>query len=106
MAKPGVSTYALMVSTMLWGILIGGAAYAAVVYFPAYLQNLPDSAVVVTGPYGLFEGIFWMIIHPVLIASLVISLILNWKNPGRKNLIATSLVIYVVVLLVTSLYFL
>jgi uncharacterized membrane protein len=95
-----------MVSTVLWGILIGGAAYASMVYFPAYLAHLPESSVVVNGPYGLSEGIFWMTIHPVLILSLIISLALNWKDRRRRNLIATSLSVYIAILVVTSLYFL
>lgn len=101
--RPG--TYALFLSIILWGTLLGGIAYAHLVYFPVYLSALPDSAVVVNGTYGLNEGIFWMIIHPLLVLSLIISLALNWKNRRRRKLILMTLLTYIVVLIVSTLYF-
>ncbi len=105
MIKLGTPTYALMVSIILWGILLGGGIYAAMVYFPAYLSHLPESAIVVTGPYGLNEGIFWLSIHPLLILSLIVSLILNWRNT-RRRLIGVVFIVYVLILIVTQIYFL
>jgi hypothetical protein len=106
MAKLRVGTYALFLVVILWGTLLGGIVYSHLVYFPAYLSALPDSAVVVTGPYGLHEGIFWMIIHPLTILSLIFALILNWKSRARRKLILTTFAIYAVVLVVTQIYFL
>lgn len=105
MAKQGISTYFLMASVVLWGVLIGGATYASTVYFPAYLQNLPESSVVVNGPYGLNEAVFWMGLHPTLILSLILSLVLNWKNRSRRYLIAVPFAIYLLIIVITSLYF-
>jgi hypothetical protein len=99
-------TFALMLAIVLWGTLLGGIAYSHLVYFPAYLSDLPASAVIVNGPYALNEGIFWMTIHPLLIISLVAALVLNWQAPARRRLIAISFAIYVIVLLLTFFYFL
>ena len=98
-------TYSLFLAIILWGTLLGGIAYSHLVYFPVYLSALPDSAVVVNGHYGLHEGIFWMTIHPLLILSFVITPVLNRKSQARRKLILISLVIYIVVLVVSSLYF-
>ncbi len=106
MVKLGPATYALMVSIILWGTLFGGGVYAAMVYFPAYLSHLPESAIVVTGPYGLNEGIFWLSIHPLVILSLIISLILNWRNIGRRKLIGVVFIVYALILIITQIYFL
>jgi uncharacterized membrane protein len=95
-----------MTSVLLWGVLLGGATYASLVYFPAYLSHLPESAVVVTGPYGLDEGVFWLTIHPLLILSLIISLTVNWRDKPRRRLIAIPFAIYIVILVVTQIYFL
>lgn len=105
MTTSRAGTYALFVSIILWGTLIGGIAYSHLVYFPAYLSDLPASAVVVNGPYGLREGIFWVMIHPLLILSLIVSLALNWKFRQRRKLILVSFATYAVVLIVSSLYF-
>ena len=100
-----LSTAALMVAIILWGTLLGGIAYSHLVYFPVYLSDLPNSAVVVNGPYGLNEVIFWAIIHPLLIISLVVALLLNWNSRLRRKLIAISFIVYVIVLLVSQFYF-
>lgn len=98
-------TIALMISILLMGILLGGIVYSHIVFHPVYLSALPDSAVLVNGPYALNEGRFWLLIHPVAILSLIVSLVLNWKIRGRRRLIAIPLVVYLLALVVTSLYF-
>jgi hypothetical protein len=100
-----IRTYWLFLVVILWGTLLGGIAYSHLVYFPVYLSALPDSAVVVNGTYGLSEGIFWMIIHPLLILSLIVALALNWKSKPRRKLILISLAVYIPVLIVSSIYF-
>ena len=106
MATLRLGTYSLFLAVILWGTLLGGIAYSHLVYFPVYLSALPDSAVVVNGTYGLHEAIFWMTIHPLLILSLIVALVLNWKSKSRRKLILTSLAIYFLVLVVTQIYFL
>src|SRR5690349_9125099 len=101
--RPG--TYALFLSVILWGTLLGGIAYSHIVYFPVYLSALPASSVVVNGTYGLNEATFWLTIHPLLLISLIITLALNWKNRRRRKLILTTLLTYIVVLIISSLYF-
>ena len=101
-----LSNVSLMLSIVLWGTLLGGIAYSHLVYFPVYLSALPASAVVVKGPYGLHEAIFWMTIHPLLILSLIITLALNWRLPARRKLILITFVLYVLVLVITQIYFL
>ena len=105
MATPRLGNTSLMLSVVLWGTLLGGIAYSHLVFFPVYLSALPDSSVVVNGPYGLHEQIFWMTIHPLLILSLVVSLVANWGVRERRRLVLVSLAVYVVVLVVSSLYF-
>ena len=100
-----LKTIALMLSIVLWGTLLGGIAYSHLVYFPVFLSDLPDSAALVNGPYALNEGRFWMTIHPLLILSLVVALILNWSVKPRRKLIAISFIVYLVVLAVSALYF-
>jgi hypothetical protein len=102
-SRPG--TLSLFLAIILWGTLLGGIAYSHLVYFPVYLSALPASAVVVNGPYGLNESVFWMLIHPLLIIALVAALALNWRSRPRRKLIALSLAVYAAVLVVSSLFF-
>lgn len=105
MATLRLSTLSLMLSIILWGTLLGGVAYSHLVYFPVYLSALPDSAVVVNGPYGLHEAIFWMTVHPLLILSLIVTLVLNWKLKSRRKLILISFAVYVLVIVISQIYF-
>lgn len=96
---------ALMISILLMGILLGGIVYSHIVYFPVYLSSLPDSAVLVNGPHALHEERFWLLIHPLAVLSLIISLALNWKTRARRKLIIIPLVVYLLAIVVTALYF-
>ena len=100
-----LSTISLMLSIILWGTLLGGIAYSHLIYFPVYLSALPDSAVVVNGPYGLHEEIFWTLIHPLLILSLAVSLALNWKIRARRRLIGITVTLYALAIVATAFYF-
>jgi hypothetical protein len=85
--------------------LLGAIAYSHTAFLPVYLSDLPNSAVVVTGKYGLNEAPFWTTIHPLLILSLIIALALNWKFKSRRKLVAFSFGIYISVLIATAFYF-
>jgi hypothetical protein len=102
----GLGTYALMLSVVLWGVLLGGIGYSHLVYFPVYLSHLPESSVVVNGQYGLNDGRFWLAVHPVLVLSLIVSLASNWRDAYRRSMVAITLAVYVVILVITSIYFL
>jgi hypothetical protein len=105
MSSIGLRTIALMLSIILWGTLLGGVAYSHLVFSPVYLSGLPDSTVLVNGPYGLNDGAFWVTIHPLLILSLLVTLSLNWGLQSRRRLILISFIVYVVVLIISVLYF-
>ena len=105
MKRSNIGTYALFPPILIWGILLGGIVYSHVAFFPAYLSDLPNSAVVVTGKYGINEAPFWMTIHPLLILSLIVAFALNWKFKTRRKPIALSLGIYIVALIATAVYF-
>jgi hypothetical protein len=105
MARLTVGTYSLFLTIILWGTLLGGIVYSHIVYFPVYLSALPDSAVVVNGPYGLNEVPFWIMIHPLLILSLIVTLVLNWRSRSRRKLVLISFAIYIVVLIVSQTFF-
>lgn len=99
------STVILVIAIIFWGVLLGGIVYSHIVYFPVYLSNLPDSAILVNGTYALHEEKFWKAIHPVLVATLIITIITNWRNKARRKNILISSVLYAIVLIFSSIYF-
>lgn len=105
MKNVNARTISLMVSIIFYGILIGGIVYAHVVFFPSYLAALPASAALTNGPYALHDEYFWTLVHPLAILALIVALVLNWKIPARRKLIAIPLGLYVIAIIVTFLYF-
>jgi glucan phosphoethanolaminetransferase (alkaline phosphatase superfamily) len=99
-------TYSLFVVIIFFGMLLGGATYEHLVFFPVYLTALPDSAVMVNGKYGLHTGTFWMLIHPILILSLITTLALNWKVRPRRRRILITVAVYFSIIVLTQIYFL
>lgn len=95
----------LLLTITLWATLLGGIVYSHITFFPVYLSALPDSAVLVHGPYALHDERFWTLIHPLLILSIILTLLLNWKVKKRRVLIAVSIGIYVFAIVATTLYF-
>lgn len=95
----------LFITITVWATLIGAVTYSHVAFFPAFLHHLPDSTNLLRGPYGIHDEKFWMTIHPVLIVCLLVSLIINRKLKERRTLILVPFCIYVVVLIITFLYF-
>jgi mannose-6-phosphate isomerase-like protein (cupin superfamily) len=100
-----LSTLSLFLLNILWGMLMGVVFYAHLVVYPVLLSNLPESAVMVTGPYGLRDGLFWMLIHPTLILTFIITLASNWRWKSRRKLIGISLGLYLLVFAATITYF-
>lgn len=95
----------LMVTIIVWGTLLGGIVYSHLVFFPVYLSALPDSAVLVHGPYALDDSRFWFFIHPLLTLSLVVTALLNWKFKRRRVMIGISAGIYLIAIIATAIYF-
>ena len=95
----------LYVTIALWAIIIGGVVYSHIVYFPAYLGNLPQSNQLITGANGLHEENFWMFIHPFAIVLTITTLILNWKLKQRRKFILIAAVIYALAIYFTAIYF-
>ena len=95
----------LFATVVLWATIIGGIMYSHLAFMPSYLRNLPASTSLVNSPYPVVDERFWMTFHPLLILSLAVSLVLNWKLPQRRKPIALAFGMYAVILVVTALFF-
>lgn len=95
----------LFIAITIWGILIGGIAYAHIVYFPPYLAHLPGSNRLISGVDGLHDENFWMSVHPIAILFTIITLVLNWKLKARRTFILMTFGIYALTIAATATYF-
>ncbi|MEO6131926.1 MAG: hypothetical protein ABIQ02_08755 [Saprospiraceae bacterium] len=99
-----VKNLLLILASICFIIVIGGAVYEHIVIVPAWSAAPPASLSMYQGKYGINPAPFWMMIHPITLLLLIGSLITNWKNNRKKNILFV-LVSYFAVLVITSIYF-
>ena len=85
-------------------IVIGGATYEHLAVVPVWSSAVPSSLSMFQGEHGLLAQNFWIPIHPVTIALLVVGLIANWRTERRIYITAT-LAGYFVILAATFTFF-
>lgn len=94
----------LILASICFLIMIGGATYEHIAVIPAWSAAPPASLTMFQGEYGLAAQYFWMAMHPVTLLLMIISLVLHWRTYRRKPLILV-LSGYIVILITTALYF-
>jgi hypothetical protein len=92
------------ITCLAFAIIIGGAVYEHLNVVPKWAAAPPVSLSMFQGEYGLKPELFWMIIHPVNMLLFILTLVLHWKSGRRKN-IAVVLMSYIIILVVTFIYF-
>ncbi len=92
----------LALAIFVWATILGGIVYSHIVWFPPYLAGLPKTAALAA---TIHDESFWLLVHPLAIASLIAALALNWKLRARRNLILVTVAIYAVAIVTTALYF-
>ena len=97
-------TFLLILGAIGFITVIGGATYEHLAVVPVWASAVPASLTMFQGEYGLRAQNFWIPIHPVTLILLAAALVLNWRTPRRK-FILTTLAGYVLVLLITFIYF-
>lgn len=99
-----MKTLILILASISFCIVIGGATYEHLGVVPVWAAAPPASLTMFQGEYALAAERFWIPIHPVTLALLVLSLVLNWRTP-RRWFIATTIVGYFTILVITTIYF-
>ena len=99
-----IKTIMLILASISFITVIGGAIYEHVAAIPVWKLAPPVSLTMFQGEYGITPFHFWKAIHPVTMLLLIVSLIANWKSDRRKLIIVT-IVGYAIVLVITFTYF-
>lgn len=97
-------TFALIIASISFLIVIGGAVYEHLAVVPVWTSAVPASLTMLQGQYAIMPFRFWMPIHPITMTLLSIATILNWRTE-RGRFIVAAVAGYASVLLVTFLYF-
>jgi hypothetical protein len=94
----------LILASISFIIVIGGAVYEHLGVVPVWSSAVPASLAMFQGEYAVAPGRFWIPIHPITLALFLIALILNWRTE-RRNYILTTIGGYLLVLVITFLFF-
>ena len=99
-----IKTIMLILASISFITVIGGAIYEHVAAIPIWKLAPPVSLTMFQGEYGITPFHFWKSIHPITMLLLVLALVANWRT-ARKNLILVTIIGYVIVLVITFIYF-
>ncbi|PYS87490.1 MAG: hypothetical protein DMF62_12340 [Acidobacteria bacterium] len=97
-------TLILIIASISFIIMIGGATYEHTSVVPIWASAPPASLSMFQGNYPLSAWNFWIPIHPINVILLLTSLIVNWGTARRKFILMT-IGGYFLVLVVTFIYF-
>ena len=89
---------------LAFAIVIGGAVYEHLNVVPVWAAAPPVSLSMFQGPHGLKPELFWMVIHPVTLLLFVLTLAFHWRSARKKHIVIV-LLSYVLILAITSVYF-
>jgi len=95
----------LILAIIFCGTLVGAFAYSRLAFYQVDVSPMGPAAMLATGAEGFKEEIFWMFMHPIVVLSLYVTLILNWKDDSRRPLILISILVYCLALASTRLFY-
>jgi hypothetical protein len=84
--------------------IIGAGIYEHATSVPVWRIAPPMSLAMFQGKYGIQPANFWIPVHPVTVILMLAALVTNWKQP-RRNQILIVLCGYLLILLMTAIYF-
>jgi uncharacterized membrane protein len=100
-----LQTVLFVVYLSLMLIILGGTIFAALVEYPNWFANLPESLAATRNFYKvLHPGYFFQIFGPLSVLSGLAFVIAGWRIVGARNLIAASVVLFVGIELLTFFY--
>src|SRR5688572_285104 len=94
----------LILASICFIVVFGGAVYEHIAVVPAWSSGPPASLYLFQGDHALRAEYFWMSIHPVTLLFMIGALIVNWNTARRKNILIV-LGSYILILAITSVYF-
>lgn len=92
------------INCLALSVIVGAAVYEHVAIWPHAYAAIPASLSMFQGTYGLNSQYFWMSVHPVTLLLFALNLWLHWKSERRRPILA-SLGGYILILVITSIYF-
>ncbi|MBN7816969.1 hypothetical protein [Algoriphagus pacificus] len=90
MKKIGIVTYILLIG--LTFMQAGASLFAIVVNISILIESPPASLITAQGPYAFNPDIFWEKFPSLVLLTLVLTLIFNWKSSLRKWVLSGGLV--------------
>ena len=90
MKKIGKLTYLFLIG--LTFMQAGASLFAITVNISTLIESPPASLITAQGPYAFNPDIFWEKFPPLVLLTLLLALIFNWKSSLRKWVIGGGLV--------------
>jgi len=84
---------------------LGGGLYETLILMPLWSASPPSSFAVIQPGTGVPLQTFWIPVHAAITIFVLLSLLLNWKEPAVRRLLLIGLASYLVMRAWSGLYF-
>ena len=98
--KNKLATPILIACALLLAIVNGVGLFAHMFEIPKMLSSAEALASVLNSDTGQPQK-FWMPLHGMILLTLILSLVFNWKNRGRKKLVLIVFACYIYISVVS-----
>lgn len=101
--KTKLATPALIVCALLLAIGNGTGVYEHLFGIPKMLSSVTTLHETINSTTGQPQK-FWIPLHAMILVTLILSMIFNWKNPDRKKLVLAVFISYVYISIVSIVF--
>ncbi|QSQ26861.1 DUF1772 domain-containing protein [Pyxidicoccus parkwayensis] len=98
------SLYILLLCSLLFGLVLGAGISQSLFVMPAWFESPPSSLALISSQTAKSVA-FWMPLQSALLGTLVAALVFNWRSPERRKLLVGALGVYVVMWIVSGVFF-
>jgi len=100
-----LQTFLFMAYFCLMMIVLGGTIFSVLVEYPNWFVNVPSSLEATRNFYKVFHpGYFFQIFGPLSLFSGIAFVIAAWRIAGARNLVVTSVALFIAIELLTFFY--
>jgi hypothetical protein len=103
--KSLLSQWSLILLCFSMATAMGGGIYEHIILTPMWSKSPPSSFSLIHPTNGVPLQRFWIPVHVAITISIILSLVLIWKNVPVRNLLLVALVSYIIMRVWSGLYF-
>ena len=105
MSRATLTQLCLILLCASFGVALGGGLYEHTVLVPLWSKAPPSSFAIIQPETGVPLQRFWIPVHAAITVFAIASLVLTWRQPAVRRVLALGLASYVIMRVWSALFF-